>query len=606
MRRLLPPWLRSLAGRFSRQIALALLLGLAAYGCAALLMFAAGFLISKTADPATTLFMVMTPVACVQLFGLGRPLARYFERLVSHDWVMKVTSLLQLRLFRAARRLQAAGRGGSPLGTYLAVLTDDIGHLQDLFLRVVFPAAMALLLYAGACLLCGWFSVALLLLMLLCGAACVFLLPYLALAITRDPIAKEHRERAGEYAQLTDDVLGIADYQLAGRAAEVCSRHRAAAERLDGLGARIRRRVRLVQLASVLAMGGICAAMLAWCGSAWGGGPEADFIAAFVLGFFPLAEVLMLLPASVSEAAGHRQAIASLDAFFGESASAGPARSQAVEQATDGQPPRAAASPGIAVEVRDLRFAYPGAKDAALQGISLSIESGAKVAVLGRSGSGKSTLLSTIGGAIAPDSGSVALGPAEPAADGSGNSPQPAPAMLDQKPYLFDRTLRQNLALGCAHAADDAMMGALEAVGLGAKTASLAQGLDTPIGETGTGFSGGEAHRVALARVLLARCPLVLLDEPFNALDPETEDALIDTLLRCFADDTLIVATHHLARIDLFDRVILIEDGRVALDGTPAQLRRDSAHFRRLLAFDGAEDAVAADAGYSSSSKVSV
>lgn len=592
MTRLLPPWLRSLTGRFSRQIALALLLGLTAYGCAALLMFASGFLISKTADPATTLFMVMTPVACVQLFGLGRPIARYFERLVSHDWVMKVTSLLQLRLFRAARRLQAAGRGGSPLGTYLAVLTDDIGHLQNLFLRVVFPAAIALLLYAGACLLCRWFSPALLLLMLLCGGACVFLLPYLALAITRGPIAEEHRERADEYAQLTDDVLGIADYQLAGRAAEVCDRHRAAAGRLDALGARIRRRVRLVQLASVLAMGAICAAMLAWCGSAWGGGPEADFIAAFALGFFPLAEVLMLLPASVSEAAAHRQAIAGLDAFFGDS-TAGSDRPQATGQADAGESRLAPA--GIAVEARDLRFAYPGAKAPALQGVSLSIEAGAKVAVLGRSGSGKSTLLSALGGAIAPDRGTVALAAADPADGAGGNDPQQTPGMLDQKPYLFDRTLRQNLALGDAHASDEAMMEALEAVGLGAKAASLPQGLDTPIGETGTGFSGGEAHRVALARVLLARCPLVLLDEPFNALDPETEDALIDTLFRCFRDGTLIVATHHLARIDLFDRAILMEGGRVVLDGTPAQLRRTSAHFHQLLAFDGAENTVTGD-----------
>lgn len=576
LRRLLPPWLRSLVQPFRRQAALALLLGLIAYGCAALLMFASGFLISKTADPATTLFMVMTPVACVQLFGLGRPIARYFERLASHDWVMRVTSQLRLKLFRTARSLQTPDGPEGTLGTYLSALTADIGHLQNLFLRVAFPTAIALLLFGGACVLCGCFSPLLLLLMVLCGIACVLGFPCLALGITRELIGPERIRRSQEYDRLTDDVLGIADYQLAGRSTQVCACHGTAGRQLAAERAQVRRRQRLVQLASVLTMGVFCAAILAWCGNAWGGGGQANWIAAFALGFFPLAEVFALLPASLSEAAEHEQAIENLGALFrrdGDSATPTPAPAQST----------AAGIPGAAaVQVENLGFSYPGSDRAALDGITLSLEAGSKTALLGRSGSGKSTLLSVLQGSRLPQEGTVQVG-------GGGT-----PALLDQQPYLFDRTLRQNLALAAPDASDAAMAQALGAVGLETKAASLTEGLDTAIGETGMGFSGGQAHRVALARVLLGSHPLVLLDEPFNALDPATEEELLDTLFRCFEDTTLVVATHHLAGIDRFDRVIFMEEGRVVLDGSPAQLRETSPRFRRLLAFDGKAHALGA------------
>ena len=133
---------------------------------------------------------------------------------------------------------------------------------------------------------------------------------------------------------------------------------------------------------------------------------------------------------------------------------------------------------------------------------------------------------------------------------------------------------------------DESLVETLELVGLAEKLSELPQGLDTVIGETGIGLSGGEAHRVALARVLLADTPLIIVDEPFSALDPKTEHELLSTMLDVCADRTLIVITHHLAEIDRFDRVILLEDGKLALDGSPAGLMRTNAHFRELVQFD--------------------
>ena len=123
-------------------------------------------------------------------------------------------------------------------------------------------------------------------------------------------------------------------------------------------------------------------------------------------------------------------------------------------------------------------------------------------------------------------------------------------------------------------------------MGLGDLLDRLPQGLDTLVDEAGMRFSGGERHRIALARVLLQGAPIVLLDEPFAALDPITERGLLDTLLDVFADRTLILVTHHLQGVSRMDRVVFISDGAVSLDGAPADLERGSEHYRRLLALD--------------------
>ena len=114
----------------------------------------------------------------------------------------------------------------------------------------------------------------------------------------------------------------------------------------------------------------------------------------------------------------------------------------------------------------------------------------------------------------------------------------------------------------------------------------LPDGLLTLVDEAGMRFSGGERHRIALARVLLQNTPLILLDEPTVGLDPATERALLSTILRTTQGKTLIMITHHLQGVTDMDRVVFIEDGRVSLSGSPAELERTSEHYRRLLAFD--------------------
>ena len=242
--------------------------------------------------------------------------------------------------------------------------------------------------------------------------------------------------------------------------------------------------------------------------------------------------------------------------------------------ADDSNADEACASSGDkrAIVFENVTYVYPHSESPVLDGFSLVLRRGEKTAILGKSGSGKSTFANMARGSISPCAGTVRT---------AGRI-----GYLGQSPYLFNRSLRENLTLGILEAKDEELMEALASVGLREKVESLEGGLDTIVGETGVGFSGGEAHRIALARVLVADYPIVIVDEPFAALDPETEQALLDTLFETCANRTLLVITHHLAQIERFDRVVFVEDGRVDLDDSPAHLMETSPRFRMLVEFD--------------------
>ena len=113
--------------------------------------------------------------------------------------------------------------------------------------------------------------------------------------------------------------------------------------------------------------------------------------------------------------------------------------------------------------------------------------------------------------------------------------------------------------------------------------ARLPKGLDTVLDEAGLRFSGGERHRVALARILLQDAPIVILDEPTVSLDPRTEHEVLDTMFEVLASKTVVLITHHLQEVSDMDRVLFLENGRIVLDGAPEELERSNQHYRALL-----------------------
>lgn len=568
-------WVKPFFFRYRKALALALLLGVLTFGFASALMVTSGYLVSASAVAETILFLHL-PLIFVRIFGVGKPILQYLERLTSHDWVLRMTSGLRLKLYGALERDAVFFRATHRTGDVLGLLAEDIGHIQNLYLRTVFPTVVAWLLYVVLIACLGWFSLWLALAMLLVLGVAVFLVPLVSVLANAARQVRHKQMKNELYAELADNVLGVSDWVFAGRGDEYLTRHKERERRMRAVQERMERFGRLRDLV-LQALFGLCAVLLlVWAGGRFGpeGGDAANWIAAFVLGFFPLIDAFAPLSSAAVEAGAYRDSIARLNDLPEPREDAAPARE-----------PRAP----FDVRVEHAAYRYPGAERDVLSDVSLTVPQGQRVAVLGRSGAGKSTLASLVRGDVRPSAGSVTLGGA-PTAE-LGDEAARWIGVIQQRTYLFNMTLADNLRLGREDATDEEVWDALDKVGLRPLVERLDRGLDTMVDEAGLRFSGGERHRIALARVLLQDVPVVVLDEPTVGLDPLTERALLDTLFEALAGKTVIMITHHLAGVGALDRVVFVEDGRIALDGSPDELARTSARYRRLLAFDRGEAA---------------
>ena len=218
------------------------------------------------------------------------------------------------------------------------------------------------------------------------------------------------------------------------------------------------------------------------------------------------------------------------------------------------------------IEFSDVNFSYPKTKIGVLHGVSFRIQPGEHVAILGRVGSGKSTTLRLMMGLYESASGSVLL-------DGTDlQQIDPADlrrnvAYVSQDVRLFYGTLRENITLGAPLADDEAILAATRMAGLDRLVAGHPLGFDLVVGERGEGLSGGQKQSIALARALLAAQPVYLLDEPTSSMDHNTEHAFITQFKTFIKGRTLVLATHKPAMLDLVDRLIVLEGGKLVADG---------------------------------------
>ena len=245
----------------------------------------------------------------------------------------------------------------------------------------------------------------------------------------------------------------------------------------------------------------------------------------------------------------------------GDALAAADALAPLLAAGSDRRPPRAprrSTHGPVAIEVRDVDMRFPGGERPALEQVSFAVEAGEVLGISGASGAGKSTLLRLIAGDLEASSGSVLID-GVPAADVSRGDV----TWLGQRPYLFPGTFADNIALGRPETAAGEIVDAARAAGLGPLLDRLPEGLDTEVGEGGWGVSGGEAQRIALARTLLERAPLLLLDEPTAHLDARSESEIIAILLEVAEGTTTVIATHSPALLAACDRALTLERGQL-------------------------------------------
>lgn len=225
------------------------------------------------------------------------------------------------------------------------------------------------------------------------------------------------------------------------------------------------------------------------------------------------------------------------------------------------------------IQFEDVRFAYPEAGTEALKGVSFTINPGEKVAILGRIGSGKSTVARLMIGLYVPQQGSVRMDGVDLRQIDPGDLRRNVGSVL-QDVWLFTGTVRDNIAIGAVRPRDGAILDAAKIAGVEDFVSRHPSGYDLMLAERGEGLSGGQRQAIALARALVGRPPILLMDEPTSAMDVQTEATVIGRLKADLGPRTMVIVTHRTALLELVDRVIVIDDGRVAFDGDKAQMLR--------------------------------
>lgn len=565
-------WVKPYLKQYKRPLMLAVFLGIIAVACEVGLMFNSGYLISKSASLPINILLVYVPIVLTRTFGIGRPVFRYMERLVSHNWVLKMTSNLRRRLYVALEPQAVFFNQKYRTGDILGLLSEDINHIQNLYLRVIFPAIIGGSLYVVVVILTGFFSIFFGLSMLLLFGFVVFVIPMWSVAANGARHAQAKVMKNNLYGNLTDNVLGISDWIFSQRGQDYVELHEKSESELHEVRDNIlkfkRRRDFLVQIV----FGVIVIVALIWTGNSFDGvhgSGMTNWIAAFVLGVFPLINSFEPLSQAAEESSNYQDSIKR----FNELPDATKKSTETYELASP-----------LTIKVDHVDFSYSVESKHILNNLEIEISAGEKLAILGKSGSGKSTLTHLLRGDLIPDAGQVTINNIK-TSDLNDEIDQYI-GVINQVPYLFNTTIANNLRIGDEAASEDKLWDVLERVGLKEMIQRLPKGLDTLVDEAGLRFSGGERHRLSLARILLKDVPIIILDEPTVGLDPITEQGLINTFFNQLDGKTVIWVTHHLQGVDSMDKVIFIEDGQIEMHGTPTELNETNQRFRDLKAID--------------------
>ena len=243
--------------------------------------------------------------------------------------------------------------------------------------------------------------------------------------------------------------------------------------------------------------------------------------------------------------------------------------------------PRHLPDGAIGVGFDGVRFRYPTGGEV-LRGVDLEVEPGEIVAVCGPTGSGKTSLLNLLPRFYDPTEGRVLLGGVD-VRDVPIAELRSSVAIVTQRPILFSVPLRDNLTAARPDAPWDEVVAACEVAGVAAFAGELPKGYDTLIGERGVNLSGGQRQRVALARALVAGARVIVLDDPLSAVDTQTERTLVRRLRPALEGRTVLVATQRLSTIELADRAVVLDDGRILENGPPSELIAGSGPFAALF-----------------------
>jgi thiol reductant ABC exporter CydC subunit len=541
----------AIAGVSRARVGLSIVLGALAIGFGVALMTTAGYLISRAAERPEILSLTVAIVA-VRFFGLARPLARYLERLASHDLALRSLGRVRRRLYERIEPLAPAQLEGYRRGELLGRMVGDVDTLQGLYLRGLGPPLVALLT-GGACVGVAAAFLPAAAAVLAAGLfAAGLALPALALALGRAAGRRQSAARAELTAELVELLRGAPELVAFGRERETLVRVRAADRELVRLGRRDALVSGLADSLTLLVAGVTTAAVLAVAVAAHDSGVlDRVLVATLALLALSSFDTVAPLPAAARElaatvAAGRRVL---------ELTDAEPAVRDPDEPLPS--PPRRAP-----VALEGVTACYAPGEPAVLRGADLRLEPGQHVALVGPSGAGKTTVTNLLFRFLDPERGRLTIA-GHDLREYRQEDVRRTFALAGQDAHLFDTTIRANLQVARPGASDAELEEALRRAGSDLWVTSLPHGLDTLVGEEGMQLSGGQRQRLVLARALLADAPVLVLDEPTAHLDALTAARLMDDILDAAAGRTVLLITHRTEGLERMDEVVELRAGAV-------------------------------------------
>ena len=539
------------------------------------LLTTSGWFLAATAIAGLgTLFNFFYPSASVRGLAIGRTLFRYFEKLVTHDATFRILAKLRVQVFEKIIPLSPGVLNRYRNSDLLNRLVSDVDTLDSLYLRLIAPFITAIFVIIAMCIGLSFVNAPLALGLGVSLLLLVFVIPTVFYQLGKkfgDKLVHSrtlYRTQFLEFIQAQAELLLFnAEDKLKDNMAKTEANWQADQQKeanLSGFSTAL----------SLFLNGLIIAAMLWFSSQAEFGNDEyrMAFIALFTFAALASFEILMPLGSAFLHIG---QVIASAERV-----------TDIIEQqplVTFNGKAEFDQNATTLIEAKDLSFTYPERQNRALENLNLTIQKGKKVAILGKTGSGKSTLLQLLVRNYDANQGELFLA-GKPIADYAEDTLRSQFCFLTQRVHVFSDTLRQNLQFASAvNISDEKMIEVLNQVGLG-KLLEQEQGLDIWLGDGGRPLSGGEQRRLGLARILLNDAPILLLDEPTEGLDRETERQILRLILAHAENKTLIMVTHRLTAIEQFDELCVIDEAKLIEKGTYAELLQlEKGFFKQLV-----------------------
>jgi len=557
------------------------------------LLAVSGWFITLMAIAGTTGITVnyFTPAAIIRFLAIVRTAGRYAERMLTHRATFNALAHLRHYFYQQLEPLLPYYRLDLRSGDLLARLQQDIDNLDNFYLRVLLPMVVALFSVPIVCYALALFSPTIAWLMLTALLVVALVFPIISYLSSKGLAEEKSRLESLFTEELVNGIGAIktllvyqvsVNYQRS--IISMTKQYYGVAYRLVTINAGLNAMTFLLVHLSALA----CLYIL--LPSVSTGAVDSKSLVAIILLILVSFETVSSMPLALQLLP---QSLASATRLFAIIDKEKPVDIDIAEQA--------AKHGDICFEA--LTFCYPEQKSASLTNINLSIRKGEKVALIGASGAGKSTLVNLLMG-FWPTG--IALTPKKTAVNSSvvtkhnkgritlaerdlslldPDSLRQHIALMSQQGHLFDASIADNLRLAKPDATQQEIRNVCQLVNLDTFIDSLPNGLDTWLGSTGTGLSGGQAQRLQIAQLLLRPAKILILDEPTKGLDRHNEQYVMNNILAQVKQQqqSLLVVTHKPLMLEAMDKIVLMEQGEIIAQGSHQELASNNPYYQKLL-----------------------